>query len=179
MEEEAQKAQQAAADIAEKLSAEEPVYFRRLGELEEALVLEEEKAQLEEEIKDLREEEGSLSAKIANFQRDRTVFGQKKTDLEEELAGLERDLVQLTVSAQERERLNKASSSLQTLKHQEKTRQEAAAKHRVQLASLEDAEKSLAGGQRACPKGRERIPSSCGRGWRTRRKAAGKSGRAV
>ncbi len=144
MEEEAQKAQQAAADIAEKLSAEEPVYFRRLGELEEALVLEEEKAQLEEEIKDLREEEGSLSAKIANFQRDRTVFGQKKTDLEEELAGLERDLVQLTVSAQERERLNKASSSLQTLKHQEKTRQEAAAKHRVQLASLEDAEKSLA-----------------------------------
>ena len=37
MEEEAQKAQQAAADIAEKLSAEEPVYFRRLGELEEAL----------------------------------------------------------------------------------------------------------------------------------------------
>lgn len=139
----AQEAKEAALGAEEQLKTQEPTLLLRKRELAEAVEVEGQLAILGAEGRDLAQELGRLEAAIASSQANLLASRKKRTVSEGELAEFQKARLEITISAQERERLGKASISLQKLKLQEQTLAEVNSKYQEVLSLFRQDQKAL------------------------------------
>ena len=143
----AQGATEAANALKLQLNAQEPAMLLRKRELEGAVRIEGQLSDLVIEGMDLVEELGRLEGEIARFQTSLMASRSRRDALAREVAALGQVRSQITIGAQERERLGEASSALQTVKLRQQTLQTANKKYQEALGQFRQDRAALAQAQ--------------------------------